>query len=378
MNDERKRQQEPLSFDEMTLQGDINIHRRDLTPPKRRKLKEKDRNGSPAWVPALLIVLLLASLGYSAFLYMEREKLANSYASLVEERENVRRNLSSTANTLEEANERLAGLEAELEKKTQESERAAQRGRQLNNALQQSEQREKTLQTQLQGVNKEKNDLSQQLGQMRSERDQALQSGEKMAADHASQSAEYQTQITQLETDLKQKTEDWQRERSALSANQSRLENELNQTKARFQEESNASLSIIREKGALETENASLKQELTQMRGDLAKARARAAAAEEVNTGDLVAYSEEIKAAEVTYREPLSDIRIPRRLGAVALQVLITETGAVEKVFIVPGQALEAEVAAGLVQNMYQWKFTPPVYRQTRVKTWQTVLVGQE
>ena len=99
----------------------------------------------------------------------------------------------------------------------------------------------------------------------------------------------------------------------------------------------------------------------------------------EVSFGELVPFSENVVPGKITYREPFPDgVKIPRKLGAVVVQALITEVGSVEKAFILPGQELDASAAAGLLRAIYKWKFTPPTLGQVRVKTWQPLLVRPE
>ena len=55
--------------------------------------------------------------------------------------------------------------------------------------------------------------------------------------------------------------------------------------------------------------------------------------------------------------------------------MLINEVGAVEKAFIVPGQAIDRNVARLIIDHVKNCKFSPPTLEGVRVKTWQPILV---
>ena len=375
MNEEKPEEQ--LSFDEMELHSDVHVGRQEK-PPAQRREKTTSSKGSP--LLAILFGLLALGAGAGAWYFYDLHKgLEMRYSALIKEQDSTRLNLSETAGTLDEANAQIVTFKKMLGAQEKKNEDLTNQNKVLNADIASRDKEIKNLKSRNDKSAKDLKNTRASLNRATSERNQAR----KELADLKTSSSE---QIAALETTAQEMETAHTEARSSWDTNRRRLEKESGDAKAevkrlqdQFEEESQASLAIIREKNQLQQERTQLQQDIRKKNSELASARKRIKALENVDVGELVPYSEEITGGQVSYREPLPDgAKVPRKIGQVALQVLVTEVGSVEKAFIIPGQELEADLSRALIQSVYKWKFSPPTYRQTRVKTWLTVLVKSE
>jgi len=365
---------EPIAFDEIELKSDTPIQRMEKPPIKRGQPK-------PARSFLTILLFLLFCIGGAAAWYFfdQHRQLELRYNSLLEEQDSTRLNLNTTAGTLEEAHASINALTKDLDASKKENEELSKKNKTLNNSLQ--------------AKNKENKTLRQEVDRGKASLSKANESNKNLTARKAELEKSYaqleqssNSKISSLETSIEQKdnqyrtdAEAWSATRNSLQQNLQKMTAEKERIQRQFEDESSASLEIIKAQSALKQNNTKLESEVRKLSAELKTARTKINALENVQNGDLVPYSEEVTPGEVRYREPLPDgEKIPRKIGQVAIQVLVNEVGSVEKAFILPGQLLEANLARALTQSIYKWKFTPPSYRKIRVKTWQTVLVTAE
>lgn len=389
MTDPNKK--DPIDFDEIQLHSDVGVGRTtDNQPKSQSKAKaptggQTGQSGSKTGV-ILMSLLFVAAAGAAGYFYWQMSQLDAAFRALKAKANATGSNLNNTKTGLAEALERGNTLQAEMDKiqanntELQKSKRdLTARNESLSQSLASSEKKRADLEKRtnnaeaaLQKAQDENNRLERNLSQARAEARQAAE--------------ESQRTITQLETQLADKQADYQNRLAALQNMQSDLQNQLRTAESareriqrRFDEESNASLSLIREKNELESQTAKLQSEVRQLKAQLNDVREQLAREQRVDIGELVPYSEALEPAQVIYREPLPDgVKVPRRIGAVAVQVLISEVGRVEKAFLPGDQMVDAELSAAVTKSMYNWKFSPPTLNGTKVKAWQTVLIRAE
>lgn len=373
MNEPTPSRNQNLDFDEIQLKSDASVRRSRQPPVKRTRPRAR------RWPLVLLLLSTLAGAGLAGYLYMELEKLRNTNHELMAKEQITVTDLQNTAGTLEEARVKILRLEGELKKANQANRKLDKTNADLSAAKKENEREianrkkalaesQKKLQSSGQRLSQEtkaRADLRTELDRLEKEYQQQVGLLEKQIAENRTQ---YQAQITRLE-----------KETRGFQNQLAESKRERDRFRQQFEDESSASLRIIREQADMREKKANLESELRILRARLADADRRIQGLKEVQFGDLVPFSEEVSPGQVNYREPLPDgLKIPRRLSPVVVQVLVSEVGAVEKAFIVPGQALDAELARAISKTIYKWKFSPPSYRSIRVKTWQPVWISSE
>lgn len=355
-----------FDLDEVELHGDIQVERSGLIDePKNHPKTFK----GPMWV---FLCLAIAACGGSIFFGLRYFQLKRDFQALQETKGQAQADLSATEGTLAElrqalttSNEegeklsrevtRLKALVTELQTKNQALEREAARH---EKTASQEKTRAKTSEAKAKDASNELQKTQRAFQAYRTEQETTV--------------AELNAQI-ERQAELMQKLQEQDRGRQTelrkLMDEQTRLQTQLD-------EEGAASLRLIQERGRLNQSNQQLEKQNEQLRTDLEKARATITDLERIDIGELVPFSSRISPAIPTYQEPFpKDLRIPRRQGPIVVQMLISEVGAVENAFVVPGQSIDVEAARAIIDHVKKWKFSPPTLDGIRVKTWQPVLV---
>lgn len=379
MSESKNEEKETVSFDEMELQSDIRVHEEDRElKPRVRKQDAKASGGSRTGFLGMLVAVLVLA-GVAGYLYFELVRLQEKHSSLEMLVASTASNLDSASENLQEAGDQLKQLESrfmDAEKKNKELLKANDA---LKKELGQKSSDVKKSEKRLSQAQKKRSDLEQRLS-----REKVAHQATREALDSAK--ADSVAKLTALETDLLEMRTRLSEEVGALdtanAALQVRLDvatKERDRIKRQFREESEASLKVIQEQGRLEKRNRVLEQENATLSDELVTVRRLLQEKKTLQAGDLVPFSEEVTPSILRYREALPEgVKFPKRLGVVAVHALITETGTVEKAFLLPDQELEADLAKAIASSFYQWKFTPPVFQGKNVKVWQTVLVRSE
>ena len=369
---------EELSFDEMELHGDVTIRKQ--APPKADKPPRRRGGGGGHNALIFVLVLVVVGAGMAIWYYHGKlQALRAQFDKLANENAGTSNSLVSAATSLEEANVQLSRLRPALEKAQNENKELTGQKADLEGKLAKKEDELKKAKKDTSGVRSELNKSKKRVTSLTSERNKLRK--EKADAEKAATE-----KIDGLTADLEsqrallvENQSAWNSERNDLNSKIRKSENELKKVRKSFEEEAQASLQVLKNQSQLEATKKRLEKKVSGLESELSRAKDRVARLENVDFGDMVPYSDQLVPGEVRFREPLPDgIKIPRKLGAVALQVLVTEVGSVEKAFIIPGQPLEAELASALSKSIYKWKFSPPELDRVRVKTWQTVVVRAE
>ncbi len=373
MNEPNASDKNNLDFDEIQLKSDIPVRRAERPPVKRVQVKSK------RWPLVLLTLLALAGAGVAGYLYLELEKAKITNRELLQKEETTVSNLKNTAGTLEEARVKILRLEGELKKANQANQKLEKSNADLSAAKKENEGQIANQKSALADVQKKLQVSEQRLKQVNKARDNLQSELDRVEKTYGERVEALETQLADSRAQYQSQTTRFEEETRTLQNQLARVKRDRDRFKQQFEDESSASLRIIQEQADLKEKNANLESEVRGLKARLADADRRIRGLEEVGLGDLVPFSEEVSPGQVNYREPLPDgLKIPRRLSPVVVQVLVSEVGSVEKAFIVPGQALDAELARAVSQSIYKWKFSPPTYRNTRVKTWQPVWITSE
>jgi len=367
-----------IDLDQIELHTDSPLGRQGSPQPPQRRTRAKTKGGR-GWLIVLLALLFLAAAGGAGYFYTEMERLRGINEELAKRGEDVATDLDATVNNLQDAQELIANLQREVKSLRGKLDDAETKSADLEKRLAAAQKRIDERQEAINGLDRQLKIAQDKTATVTRERN-------RLRDDLADLRTQSQARIAELEKSIQDNRQQYQSE----LANQQRAQNNLRaerdaalrekqRLERQFKEESDASLAIIRERAELKRDKETLQRQLDQAQTDLQRATARVRRLEETQTGDLVAFSEDISPARINYREPLPDgVRIPRKLGTVALQALINEIGAVEKAFIISGQEMEGELARSLVSNVLQWKFDPATKDGIRVKVWQTVLISTQ
>ncbi len=357
----------------MELHADIPINHMEK-PPIKRGAPPKAGRGLLIF---LLLILTLSACGAGWYYYDRYEKLHIRYLDLLQKGESTKLDFSSTASSLDEANIRLAQFKRELGKVKGENQQFSGKNKALNKSVTKKDRELAKLKKNVQQGKRNLSKANDRLAQTKRERDQARSALADMEKDSTQRIQTLESELQDTKDRFRTQVDTLTGERNELRQSLNRAVREKDNIQKQFQDESQASLRIIQDRSRLKRENERLLSDLEKVRTQLTALQKRTTDLENVKLGDLVPYSDEITPAQVSYRDP-EGLKIPKKVGRVALQVLVTEVGSVEKAFIIPGQTIDGQLARTIIQSVYKWKFTPPTYKQVRVKTWQTVLVTPE
>lgn len=398
--------EEPLSFDQMELHSDINVHgdkpKKDTPkePPAHREAQDPGAtaksSGSKGGM-AFLFVLFLAAGAAAGWLWMERERLQGELAGLQTDVKNLaaqaaatsedlqatKSNLEQTKTSLDSNQGSLADAQSNLSKLKSDLTQARKAKAELDAKVADLESdlkaqksavasREKTISQLRKDVDREKGRTQA----AQKERDSAKKTIADLEAkvksveeDAVARIADAASTVTNLENDFKTKERRYKNQVSDLEQERDRL-------KRQMADEAKASRKILNDMASLNRQVEDLGSENRRMKSQLADAKDKVSRLENVNVGDLVPFSESLEPARLTYREPLPEgVKIPRKPGVVFVNALINEVGAVESAFLLADQDLEAAVASAVVRTVYKWKFAPASLEGVRVKTWQPLMV---
>jgi len=353
-----------FNLDEVELKGDTPVERQPPEPPAPRA----SRAGSPfLW---LVLVLLLASC---LWLVYRNYSLAARVTELESGVQRADHRIQTSETDLEGANRRIGELneiKAQLEEAAEkERKRLAQlqtrlaeeerKGKEGEKNLRQSREQAKQAAASAEALSKKLGDAEQKLVQA--------------VADAAQEKERHGTETGELEKRLRAQ----QGEIARLESARADLTRQLDVEREKNRQESAASLVIIRERAQLKESNQRLGEDLARLRAETAEKSRRIAELETLQEGQLVPFTPDLVPGEVLFREPLIRDGLPRRFGPYCLMVLVDELGRVQNSFLLPGQAIESQVARALLENVKLWKFTPPSLQGKRVRTWQPVLIGE-
>ncbi len=365
---------EPIAFDEIVLKSDAPIQREEKPPVKRGQPKPR-RSG----LAVLFFILFLGAGAGAWYFYDQHRQLEVAFNNLLQEQDSTRLNLNETAGTLEEAHASITLLNKDLASAKKENETLASKNKNLDNTVAKNNKEIKALRTEIDKRKAEQSKTNEKLKDLENSKAALQKSFTQLEQRSSSEIKSLETRLQEKESQYQADADAWNKSRNTLQQNLQKANEEKERIQRQFDDESKASLKIIQEQASLKENGARLESEVRKLKAELKAAQTKVNALENVQPGDLVPYSEEIKIGDIRYREPLAEgVKIPRKTGQVAIQVLINEVGSVEKAFIIPDQLLEADLSRALIQSIYKWKFTPPTYRNIRVKTWQTVLVKSE
>jgi len=393
---EPEQNKKPLAFDEIHLHTDVNVHELEAPPVKREPPADRGRRsgGKAVWVWFLLFLLAAAGTGWlykqnldlrkaqnelEAQVNQAAANLESTTTSLLETKsylENTKGNLQQTSGTLQDAQKNIDRLQDGLKKAQAEGAQQREENAKVTADLNAERTALKKEKAERERIEKDLAAAQRQAKQAAAERDEAKRHGEQVETDLAAKILTLETRLTDNQATYLKQLKAVESERDKLRDESNRANRELERMQQQFKDESSASLQIIEERSALKKENDDLKRRSGRLETDLGNARERIASLEKVSLGDLVPFSPDVTPASINYREPLPEgVKIPKKLGQVVVMALITEVGAVESAFPVPGQELDATLAAAISRTVYKWKFTPPTHSGVRVKTWHPLLL---
>lgn len=363
-----------FDLDQVELHSDISIDGQRSRPPVRRK-----QNDVPMSMVVLLLIVAIGGIGAGVFFFTKAEKLSAELAQSGQAESRVTEELSTTQEALSQSEQKLAQMQGRLDKMGKRHESASAREKELETQLGQVR---KELGAQKKLVTKGQQNLKaaqEQVSKISGERDQLRQAEEQGKTALAQMETEHANQLGALSAQYSEQLERQRRQEARLQDKLNKAMAEGDRFRSQASQESQASLRLIEEQNRLESTSERLKLELDRTKQELAQARKNINRLETVQPGQLVPLSEQVQPGKVRLRQPLAEgLKVPRRLGQVAVQVLVNQEGAVDQAFIVPGQDMPADLAAGVVKSVYKWRFSPPTHGPKRVKLWQTVLVGNE
>lgn len=412
MSDQKGQQpSDHVDFENIELHSDVDIHshrNKKQEPPKSRKVKkpkpiakdaDQDQDDQPAAsgggaakaISFLLAILFLASAGAAGYFYTQlqelqilHETLQTSHRELNEQIATATENLSDTSGSLEDAQKRIGLMSTSLKQREEDLNAAEKKSQELATKLANTENAKQKVEQDLKQAQSSLSTTRNQLKDMTSSRDK-LQA-ELTATQQTAQQTEQalNTRINGLEADMAAQQQTYQQELQGFQQRIDRVNSDLDKAKIDLeraqrdmQAESDASRKILQEAEAAKARSATLSVEVERLRTELANAKNQIVDQQAVKTGDLIAEIDAIQQPTVRYKEPLVDARLPRG-KQVAVRVLVTEVGSVEKAMLVPGQNLEPTTQQALLRNIYQWKFTPPSYEGRMIKAWHVVMMGGE
>ncbi len=365
----------PLDLDQIELHSDAAIDRGGVKPPRRRENRRRGRS----WSGLVFFILFAAATAAAGYFYLETEKLTREYQELAVRVEDTSTNLDTTVNNLQEAQSLIARMQTQLQDARGGMAKFEKQAKDLGSQLAAKDKALEQRKQDADQANRQLKNAQAQRDNLRNERNKLRNDLAASRKDASQKIADLEQRIEQARLQYQAELDDQNKAQATIRMERDRAIQEKERIERQFQEESQASLQIIREGAELKRDNESYQRQINKLNADLKQARGRIARLQTLETGDLVPYSDEITPAKVNYREPLPDgVKIPRRIGSVALQTLINEVGSVEKAFIAPDQAMEGPLAKALVENVYRWKFSPPTLNGVRVKTWQTVIIGSQ
>lgn len=385
------KQKENLSFDQIELHSDIDVHSKQ--PPPHRNQNEQV-SSRPSRLPLILMVLLfLAASGLAGYFYLEHRKLAQELVELAEKAASTSNNLSQTRailestkseasnkqGSLQSAQTSIETLQAELASAKRENSSQKQKLLDLERQLIAKDKKLKTSKQAKTAADKKARTSQRKLEDSSKQLSDAREQATKAAMLADDKQAELIGQLDQLRAEqIAQNATSRDREQK-LQAELERQTNKLGLLERQFKDESSASREILMETSHLRRENTGLTDQLRKLKQDHKDIQDKLTRLETVDFGDLVPFSESIKVATVRYREPLPDgVKIPKKLGKAVMNVLVNEFGNVEKAMLMPGQVVDATLSAALARTIYKWKFTPPTLNGVRVKTWQPMMIFPE
>ena len=374
MNDS---QQTPFDLEQVELKTDVHIHRGE-EPPKRKR-----PHSNKAWPVVIMLGLMsLAGCAVAVLYFIRYKDVREDYIQLQKEIDTASQNLTTTSGSLEETREALSKsqtavqrMREELDQRKAEIESLKKTSAQLKADGAEAKKQLETAQKSIKDLNAKLGDNESKLSSLTKERDRLTKAMSDMEQENAARIEDLNKALEAGQAQATEQANTYRKDLQKLQAEKRDLEGTLARLRQQAEAESQAGMEIIRERGTLKSENERLKLEITNMEKALNTARQRVNRLENVQTGDLVSYSEEITAAETTFREPLPEgVRLPRGLDTVVVMALINENGGVEKAFLLPGQEVDGILARDIIATAYKWKFRPARKGNTRVKVWQPIL----
>ena len=385
---------EHLTFDEMELHSDIDVHKKAQPPGNRRPPAPAGKRSGGGMLWPVLFLIALGAAGYFFYahftLQKQFEQLQKDIAALN----------AQAAATTEDLQHTKQSLEGTLTEKQTSLQTAEQNLKSLQTDLKSSQKENTDLQLKLRGLETQISDGKKALAAAKNEaaseekaraaaekaQKQAEAERDRLKADLAREKETAAAQIAELtgardalQADLAAKTEAWRKTESQLRGERDDYAAQAKRYQSQFQGESEASAKILADMKRLNTERDDFASRARKAESKARDLEDRVKKLENVSTGDLVPYSEQMDAPRVTYREPLPDgIKIPRKMGKAVVHVLVNEVGGVDKAVLLPDELMDGTLSAALTRTIYKWKFTPPAVNGVRVKAWTPVLVFPE
>jgi hypothetical protein len=353
-----------FNLDEVELKGDTPVER---LPPEPQAPLEKKATNPILW---LFLGLLMAAC---IWLVTRNYSLAARVAELESGVQRADHRIQARETDLEGANRKIAELDKLKAQLEQASEKERKRLAQVQAQLTEEERKRKEGEKDLRLLKEQAKQAAVSAEALTKKLAEAEQRLVQAVAEAAKEKEGRVTEKAELEKSLLVR----QAEIAKQELARGELTRQLDLEREKNRQESAASLVIIRERAQLKESNQSLREEVARLRADSAEKGKRIERLETLQEGQLVPFEPNLVPGEVLFREPLVRDGLPRRFGPYCLMVLVDELGRVQNAFLLPGQAIESQVARALLQNVKLWKFTPPSLRGIRVRTWQPVLIGE-
>ena len=139
---------------------------------------------------------------------------------------------------------------------------------------------------------------------------------------------------------------------ASSSTEQSNLNNTINRLKAKnkslnraLADEADASKLSLKERSQLQTKNQDLDRKLRSANQKLETNRKKILELSETQVGQLIPFSKDMIMPTIRYRDPFpKGVKWPRSIDVVAINVLVSESGKVEDLVILPGQNIDQEL----------------------------------
>lgn len=319
----------------------------------------------------VLILLLTAVSLYLAYRWRQAEAARTELSEQIDQRGSALDQASAQAAELEQS---VALLKEALEAK----ENALRASQKSVEALQKGE--------------KSSYDRVAELENRLRRTEEKLAKAEQMASTRTDERDRARAELNQSKRSAQQEREQFEARVAGLEQGAGQLEAALTEAQERIreqqvlvhrletqlEEEGRASLAVIKERGQMREQLESLRREREKLQEALDSANRAVDRLSRVQPGDLVPFSRKLKPAQITFQEPFDkDEELPRRFGPVAVMVLVSEIGAADDAFVMPGQNVEPMLRDALIRNVLKWSFTAPELDGLRVKTWQTFLVSR-
>jgi len=373
MNDSEKT---PFDLEQVELKTDVHIHRGEDPPnPK--------QSSSKAWPVVLMLgFMAIGGCGVAVFYFTRFKEVREDYMQLQKEIDTASQNLTTTSGSLEETRQALSKsqtsvqrMREELDQRKSEIETLEKAAKQLKSDSAQQKKRLESAQGSIKELNTKLEKSEATANELTKERDRLKQA---MADQEERDATRIEDLNKALEASQAQATEQartYRTDLKNLQSEKSALESEIERLRQQAETESQAGMEIIRERGQLKSENERLKLNIANLEKSLNQTRQQLNRVQNVQTGDLVSYSEEITPAQATFQEPLPEgVKLPRGLDQVVVMTLVDENGGVDKAFLLPGQSVDGILARDIISTVYKWKFRPARKGNTRVKVWQPIL----